>query len=233
MKMYAKNASSVVRVEFGWLLIALLRAFDVTAKIADWFERLNDRLEDASMVTRAKKKLLKKAMAALRVAEVLVHRTGRSLATAAESADGGRQGPIYNILFPEGLTAVVHPSGRNQLQPAEELVTRMKNSTHPGVVPFREEWLARIEGAVNALASGVAAYEQAADDYDAAFQTELALREEHYRSVDEVRGRIRAAFPGDREMQNAVFPESRPRRATPSGGEGSGEPPTEETAVSA
>ncbi|MBI4616927.1 MAG: hypothetical protein HY720_25160 [Planctomycetes bacterium] len=233
MKMYAKNASSVVRVEFGWLLIALLRAFDVTAKIAGWFEKLNDRLEDASMGTRAKKKLMKKAMAALRVAEFFVERALRSLATAAESADGGRQGPVYHLLFPEGLRVVVHPSGRRQLQPAEDLVTRMKNSTHPDVVSFREEWLPRIEGAVNAFASSVTAYAQAADDHKAAFQAEHALREEHYRSVDEIGGHVRAAFPGDREMQNAAFPVSRPRRATTPGGEGNDQPPAEETAVSA
>lgn len=233
MKMYPKNSSSVVRVEFGWLLIALLRAFQVIAEIADAFEKLNDRLEDASSVAWATKKVLKKAMAALQAAEFRVDRAIRSVSRAAESADGGRRGPVHEILFPDGLGAVVHPSGRNQLQPARDLVTRMKSSTHPGVVSFSQEWLAKVEDKVNALASGVAAYNEASDAYEAAFQTELALREEHYRSVDEIGGHVRTAFPGDRAMQNAVFPVSRPRRATSSDEEGKGQPPAEETAVPA
>jgi hypothetical protein len=38
-------------------------------------------------------------------------------------------------------------------------------------------------------------------------------REEHERAVDELIGRVRAAFPQDRTRQDAVFPTGRSRSA--------------------
>jgi AmiR/NasT family two-component response regulator len=62
----------------------------------------------------------------------------------------------------------------------------------------------------------------------AAFQAEAALREEHARAVDKLRGEVRALFPRDRSRQDTVFPpvdtprhhaeEAEPAPAAPSEG---------------
>lgn len=56
------------------------------------------------------------------------------------------------------------------------------------------------------LQTAVAAHDQAVAANDEAFRLELRRRDEHARALDELMGRVRAAFPMDRPQQDAVFP---------------------------
>jgi hypothetical protein len=147
-----------------------------------------------------------KARVALRFANFTTDQAIRSCARAAEIADGGRRGPIFNALFPKGVGPVVAPMGARQIKPTEQLVDRMSKSKHTAVIPFAAEWIPKLQAPLATLTAAAAAHKSARATHDDAFREEVSLRDEHRRSVDRLMGETRAAFPGDRSRQDLVFP---------------------------
>jgi hypothetical protein len=147
-----------------------------------------------------------KARVALRFANFTTDQAIRSCARAAEIADGGRRGPIFNALFPKGVGPVVAPMGARQIKPTEELVDRMSKSKHSAVIPFAAEWIPKLQAPLATLTAAAATHKSARETHDNAFREEVSLRDEHRRHVDRLMGETRAAFPGDRPRQDVVFP---------------------------
>lgn len=206
MKNYRKKAGTEARLDYGMELAEGLKLFPETAGYAPDQEQRDDELEQAHEARRALRKPLVKKRVALRLANYTTDREIRAMAKAAESADGGRRGPIFTALFPEGLWPVVAPMGARQVKPTEALAGRLSKSKHPDVMAFAVEWQPKIDAAAAQISGAAAAHLAARKAHDGAFQTEVAVRDEHRRQVEVLMGHVRSAFPGDRVRQDLVFP---------------------------
>lgn len=206
MQNYRTSASTETRLDYGMELVAGLQLFPETEALAPDFEQLNNDLSQAHDSRRALRSPLVKARVVLRFANYTTDQVIRSCAKAAEIADGGRRGPIFNTLFPKGIAPVVAPLGARQVKPTEELIDRMAKSKLAAVGPFAAEWKPKLEAALAKLTDAAAAHKAARDAHDNAFREELAFRDEHRRYVDRLIGQTRAAFAGDRARQDLVFP---------------------------
>lgn len=207
MRNYRKNAATEGRLDYGMELVAGLQLFPETEALAPDFEQLQGELEQAHEARRALRKPLVKARVGLRLASYLTDQAIRTCSRAAEVADGNRRGPIHEIVFPRGLTPVVVPVGARQVPPTEKLIERLSTSKHPGVAALAAEQKPKLDAALAQLQAAAAAHLAARKAHDAAFQEEVALRDEHRRHIDRLMGHVRAAFPGDRTRQDLVFPE--------------------------
>lgn len=184
-----------------------LKLFPETTDLAPDIDWLNTALEDAVTARRALRTPLIKARVALRLANYEADRTIRACANAAEIADGSRRGPVFDALFPDGLTKVIAPQGARQIPPTEALISRMTKSKKPAVVEFAQEWQPKLSAPLAKLQAAADAYKAAQKADGEAFLEEVALREQHAHAVDKVMGLVRAAFPKDRAKQDLVFPE--------------------------
>jgi hypothetical protein len=230
MRNYRPSAATNIRVDFGVELVAGLRLFPETAANAAPFELLTDQLDDQHTARRALRKPLVKARCELRFANYRTDQTIRQAARAAEIADGGRRGPIFDALFPDGLKPVVAPPGARQIAPTQALVDRLTKSKVAGIDTYRSEWLPKLTASLHDLELAAAAFDEARDAYNDAFETEIALRDQHRTEVDRLSGLVRAAFPHDREKQDLVFPvveegDAAPEAAKPAAPNGGGQPP--------
>jgi hypothetical protein len=206
VRKYRKNAATAVRVDFGIGLCAGLGLFKETADLAPDFEALNEELDQASDKRRAARKALVKARAALRFANYQTDQVIRAGSKAAEIADGGRRGPVFHAAFPLGLRPVVAPTGTRQVPATEKLVERISKSKVAGMSDYATAWLPKLNAALGGMKAAADAYGAAYKAYLDVFGSELALREEHLLAVDRLAGQVRAAFPGDRERQDLIFP---------------------------
>jgi len=207
LRKYRVNASSEIRVEYGIELVAGLHFFVDTASLAPSFEALNSSLDSAHTTRRALRKPLLEKRAAFRFAHYDTDQTIRSFFRAVEIADGGRRGgPLSTALFSQGLGPVVAPYGTRQIEPTEDLINRLKLCKLPGSAELIATWLPKLEASLAKLKSAAAALSHARDAYVDAFKQELALRNEHFHTIDKLMGLVRAAFPADRARQDLVFP---------------------------
>jgi hypothetical protein len=206
MRKYRKSASSAVRVAYGIELAEGLRQFPETAHLADSFAAMNEALAAQLDKRLGLEKPLAEARVRLRFAEYHADQCIRSAARAAEIADGGRRGRIAAAVFPEGLTPVVAPTGRRQIEPMRELVGNLEHSRLPSLDAYRAEWQPRLAESLARLEDAAAAFHAASDAVARAFAEETALREVHEHEVDRVIGLVRAAFPRDKVRQDLVFP---------------------------
>jgi hypothetical protein len=205
--MYRSNAVTSVRVDYGAGLCAGLRRFPETKAHEPAFKQLNDKLDDAYLARRTARKALIEARAELRFGDYFADQTIRASARAAEIADGGRRGAIFEAIFPDGLTPVVAPKGAKQIAPTQALVDRLTHSGLAGIDAYRSEWLPKLTTSLAELQGASDGVTTANEAYLAAFQKELNLRREHHAAVDQLMGHVRAAFPRDKAKQDLVFPE--------------------------
>jgi hypothetical protein len=206
MRNYRPSAATPVRVDYGAELVAGLRLFPETQVYAAPLEALNDQLDAAYEDRRRKRRPLVAARAALRFAGYQIDQVIRSAARAAEIGDGGRRGPIFGAVFPDGVRSVVLPSGARQIPPARALIDRINKSKAAGIDAYRAEWQPKLSAALEGLEASSIAYSAAASEHRDAFTTELSLREQHIHMIDQTMGHVRAAFPRDNDRQNLVFP---------------------------
>ncbi|MFT3768876.1 MAG: hypothetical protein QM820_25820 [Minicystis sp.] len=207
MRNYRINAATMVRIIFGVELGAGLRLFPETAPLADGFEKHNDQLAEVHDQRQAARKPMVKARVGQRLAAYQARQVIKSAAKAAEIADGGRRGPIFEAVFPEGTRSVANRKGKAQMGPTKEIVDRVTKCKVPGIDAYRNEWLPKLTGALTGMQKAAFVLETAVDAYDDAFATEVALRDQHRVEVDRIIGQVRAAFPGDTTKQDLVFPE--------------------------
>jgi hypothetical protein len=205
--MYAKDSGTPGRVEYGIGLAAGLGMFPETAAHAPVLEQITTDLDAAYETRRDEHKQVVKTRVALRIADYHMDQTIRSAARAAEIHDGGRKGPVYGVLFPEGLRPVVLPNLARQIPPTEALVERLMKTKTAGIDAYRNEWMPKLQGALANLKQAAQNHETAKKAYDDAFGTELSLRDQHATAVDQIAGHVRAAFPKDREKQDLIFPD--------------------------
>jgi hypothetical protein len=206
MKKYRISADTPIRTDYGIGLVAGLGFFPETQGFASSFKQVNDELDAAYTARRATRKPLLEKSAVFRFAHYSTDQTIRMVHRASEIADGGRRGPITIALFPDGLGPVVAPYGTRQIKPTEDLIDRLTRCNLAGVDAFRTEWKPKLDASLASLKNTAADHQGARDNYLDAFRAELALRNEHYLSVDKLMGLVRAAFPGDRAKQDLVFP---------------------------
>jgi hypothetical protein len=206
MRKYRNNADSPVRTDYGIALLAGLGFFTETQGFAASFKTVNDELYAAHTARRAARKPLLEKRAAFRFAHYNTDQTIKMAHKAAQIADGGSRGQLSDALFPDGLGPVIAPYGTRQIKPTEELISRISNCKLPSAEAYRAEWKPKLEAALTKLTSTGKDVETARDAYLNAFRAEVALRAEHYYSVDKLMGLVRSAFPGDRAKQDLVFP---------------------------
>lgn len=207
MRNYRPSAGTGTRLDYGLELAAGLQLFPETEPLAPDIDSINTELEAAYNARRAKRPPLVKARVALRLANYETDQMIRSCAKAAEIADGGRRGPVFNILFPKGSALVIKPEGARQVKPTEDLVDRLSKSKNAAVVAFAVEWKPKLDAVLSKLSAAAAGHKAALKTHNNDFREEQSLREEHRQSVDKVMGLVRAAFPGDRIKQDLVFPD--------------------------
>ncbi len=206
MRNYRSSAGTDVRVDYGTELVEGLKLFPETTPLATDIEALTAALETAASGRKALRKPLVKARVALRLANYLADQEIRSCGKAAEIADGGRRGPVFDALFPEGVGPVVAPAGARQIKPTEKLLERLTHSKNAAVIAFAQQWQPKLAAALAKLQAAADGHEAARKADAAAFVQETALREEHAHTVDKLMGAVRAAFPRDRAKQDLVFP---------------------------
>ncbi len=207
MRLYRKNAASPIRIDYGIALVLGLAHFPETAGYSSSMKKVNDELDDAYKARVALRKPLVEARTIMRFAQYTTDQLIRQISKATEIADGGRRGPISEGLFPDGLGPVVAPTGRRQIKPTEDLLDRMIRSRLPGMDTFRAEWQPKLESTLTSFKNKADTYQGASDAYVDAFRAELALRHEHFFTVDKMMGLVRAAFPRDKTRQDLVFPD--------------------------
>jgi hypothetical protein len=113
---------------------------------------------------------------------------------------------VFHAAFPLGLRPVVAPTGTRQVPATEKLVERISKSKVAGMSDYATAWLPKLNAALGGMKAAADAYGAAYKAYLDVFGSELALREEHLLAVDRLAGQVRAAFPGDRERQDLIFP---------------------------
>lgn len=206
MRGYRTSAGTEIRLDYGLELASGLQLFPETAPLAPDFEAVNTALEAAYNARRAERTPLVKARVALRLGNYEADQTIRSCGKAAEIADGGRRGPVFHALFPDGVGPVVSPAGAQQVKPTEGLLERLEKSKNEAVKTFAQEWAPKLKAALDKLKAAADAHKAALSAHGGKFQEEVALRDQHRQSVDKLMGQVRAAFPGDRIKQDLVFP---------------------------
>jgi hypothetical protein len=215
MRKYRPSASSSVRLAYGIEVSAGLDLFPETQPLRAPFGQTQSELRAALLAREAAGLPMLEARAALRVVNLRFDQTVRTLARATEIADGGRRGPVYSAVFPEGVVAVLAFSNARQVTAAEALVRRLESARLGAADGLRAEWVPRLRAGIDGLAAAVGTYTTARAAFDAAFAAELGQRDEHERAVERLMGQIRTLFPGDRGMQDVFFPE----RSEGAGGE--------------
>jgi hypothetical protein len=144
--------------------------------------------------------------AALRFAEYQVDSVLRELWRATEVADGGRRGTLSAALFPDGLLAVIAPSGVKQIEPTALFLERFAELRTPGVDALREQYRPRIDQALLALRNTALAHQTLTTTISSLHARELVLRDEHDLALDRTIGLVRAAYPRDSAIQRVIFP---------------------------
>ncbi|MBI4615190.1 MAG: hypothetical protein HY720_16365 [Planctomycetes bacterium] len=225
MRKYRINAGSETRIAWGLDSATALTQFEETAGLAAAIRSITEAMIAALASRRALWIPLLVARAILRIADFVADRTIRAFAYAVQTAEGGRRGPLFDSIFPDGLQEVVAPAGARQLPQTVSLLERLKNSVARGAEEVRVEWLPKLESVVARLQGAVADNERASTAFHEAYANERKVREEHAFAVDRLAGQVRAAFPRDRALQDIVFPVPRRTKRTAGGEEGD----TEET----
>lgn len=221
MRKYRRDAATPARVDFGNELVAGLLLFPETSPAAPAVEAVTDELEAAFVERRRLRKALVRARAGLRLGNYVCDQTLRGFHSALKIADGGREGPLTKAMYPGGLTPVVAPGGSRQAKPTKDFIDRLTKCRQSGIDGPRAEWQPRLAAALAGLETALAVHGTALDADAGAYRTEVALREDHFLTVDKTAGLVRAAFPGDRARQDVVFPQVEDDEG-PTGGEGEG-----------
>jgi hypothetical protein len=217
MRTYSLDAGTTIRFFFGLELIAGLRMFDETKPLADPFEVINNKLDQTHTARQAARKPMVEARAGRRLAVYAARQAIRAAASAAEIADGGRRGPIFYAVFPEGIQSYGKQKGGTLLAPMKGLIDRFSKSQLSAIDTYRQEWLPKLTAKHVALDEAGKVFGGALTAYNDIFEVELALRNQHRLEVDRIQGQVRAAFPGDKEKQDLVFPEveAKPSKTQP------------------
>lgn len=208
MRNYRASAGSQIRVDYGLALVRGLLNFDKTRPQGVAFKSLNDELDVQYQARLALRKPWIEARQDVRFCDYNADQVIRAFQRATEIADRGRRGTLSKALFPEGVSPVVGPAGAAQLPALDSLIDRFKKSRVEGIDAHRAAELPKLEAAQAQLSTAVEAYKTARKAYLDAFGTERAIRDEHRLAVTALMGAVTQAFPGDKALQDIIFPDS-------------------------
>jgi hypothetical protein len=206
MRKYNRNASSPARVAYGMEVSEGLRFFPETGDLAAPFATLTTQLETIYLERVARERALVPIRARVRFANYAFDVAVRGAAKTAEIADNGKKGALYKTLFPEGLGAVVLPSGEGQAKAGRKFVEMLTQSKAPGADQVRDQWLGKLTDAQGGLEESLGARAAAYADVAKARAVEDAAKEDHELAVERVMGQLRTIFPRDRARWDVVFP---------------------------
>lgn len=207
MRNYRANASSQVRVDYGIALVRGLSNFEATRPHGAAFKSLNDELDNQYKARVALRKPWLEARQDVRFADWNADQAVRGYQRAVEIADGGRRGPLSAALLADGITPAVAPSGAAQLPALQKVIDTLTHSRASGVDAVRSAELPKLEAARTQLETAITSYQGAREAYNAAFAAERAIRDEHRLAVEALMGTVRSLLPGDRDLQDIIFPE--------------------------
>jgi hypothetical protein len=213
MKLYHVNSASSLRVQYGVELVFGLKCFSETDSFAAPMEAQNGALEKVWLDREKVEREAIAPRAQLRFADWKWDQQVRMVAKVAQLADGGRTGPVSKAIFPNGVTPEVTPSGGQQLKTANALIERISAAKLPEVARLREEWLPKLTGARDQLASALKAREDLYQKLAMARAAEQAARDDHLMAIEKLMGQIRATFPKDVARWDVIFP-SAPTRVS-------------------
>jgi hypothetical protein len=206
MKKYSPKSSSPTRLDYGQELDAGLTGSPETAPLAEELAPANRNLEEAYQARLAGNRAVVRSRAVVRITEYQAEREVRSFARGLEIAEGGRRGPAFDAILPDGIQPVLAPRRAAQARAIRLLLEALRACTIPAAVRAAIEWVPRLTAIAERLEAAVTAHDEAIAAQEAAFRTELRRRDEHERTVEQLMGRVRTLFPGDRAAQDAVFP---------------------------
>jgi hypothetical protein len=183
-----------------------LRFFEETTDLATPFATLTTQLESIYLERMAKERALIPVRAKVRFANYSFDAAVRGAAKTAEIVDGGKKGALYATLFPEGLGAVVMPSGEGQAKIGRKFVDRLTESKVPGADKVRDQWLGKLQDAQGGLQDSLAARAAGYEALAKVRAVEYAAKEDHELAVERVMGQLRTIFPRDKARWDVVFP---------------------------
>jgi len=191
----------------------MLRAYGgepALAELANALQKSTDHL----MVLQAERVSVVKALISVRVHLKLAdHRSDgviRSVARAVEEADGGKNGRIATLVYPQGTTTIIKLFGESQVAAMTTLEDRIKaaGSTWPAA-----------SGHATRVAQARAEYQDALQKRATAMRLATEKRvlrdvgkEEFLDTFDSVANSIRQLFPRDRARQDLFFDRISTRR---------------------
>jgi hypothetical protein len=132
--------------------------------------------------------------------------TVRAAASATEIQTGGKKGPVYREMFPNGLTPLIIRSGEPQLQVADSFLRHLTSCKAQGAETVIAEWRPKLQQARDTLASALADRKTAEAALALAREDEQGAKREFSRSIDKMIGQIRQLFPENRVRQDLIFP---------------------------
>jgi len=180
--------------------------FPETAALADHLTAQNQALDNLRLAREKKQRDLMRLRVLLRLADYNWDQTVRSFSHAVEITEGGSRGALHRALFPNGISAVVTPTGASQVTTAKAMVDLLNASKAINVDKVRNEWQPRLTDALTKLTTAANDRDTATREVGLMRVNEEALREDHAVLVDKLAGEVRALFPKEPKRWEVIFP---------------------------
>ncbi|NUN16352.1 MAG: hypothetical protein HUU55_22215 [Myxococcales bacterium] len=209
MRKYPNTAGSDVRIGYGIDLAEGANSFEKTQDLVPEINEKNEQLETAAAETNKLMYPLARARAVVRVESFHSDKILQRMGAAAQVADGGRRGPVFNYVFEDGVSVAVEPHGMQQLPMLQKVTGKLQATNRPDLKTFADQWLPELNARITTFSKAVDALKTLLEQHDALFATEKARRDEHALMIDKMAGIVRSRFPNDRAQQDAVFPAPR------------------------
>jgi hypothetical protein len=222
MRRPSGNAPAIALHIFGLDHLTVLGYFDQTKVMVGPFTEVNDPILTCIRAREDAEFALAALRAMVRIVDMVVDDLVRLLSLAAEQADGGRRGAVFNSLFPDGFGPIIVPAGAKEIKALGKLVDRLEESDK--AKSLREEWVPKVK-------QGKASYEKALADRTNGVETlvrartalEMA-RDSWFDAIERHQGFIQMTYPRNRRMQDLFFaPRRRSKDTITDGGEPAGD----------
>jgi hypothetical protein len=212
MRIPSNEASSIVRIEFHWSVLAKLERDPETVDLCGPMAEVATELERVYAERLACEKAEVIARSRLDAAEGDLEAVLRVVARrAVVEAPGRGPGTLLGDVLPDGVEKAIRPRRKEQVQVASEALGRLDRCTLPGADALRAACRTLLAARVDDLGAMLRAHVKAVTALEEVMHVELRVRSEHAREVDRLAGALRARFPRDRRRQESFWPKT-PRR---------------------
>lgn len=204
MKLPPVTLANARLVLLGRYHVLVLQQLPETSAMAEGFAPVLADLEAAGRTVTAAQEALLPPRVKVAVAEALFEAGIRQLHAQARIEDGGKDGPLTRVLFPDGLTPVVQPVGQRQVDAVDALLLRAqtrKLGEHQTLAPRLEVLKTLRDRYAGALDERKAATARLAE----ARAADMAAREQFIAAYSKDAGLLRSLYPSDRARQELFF----------------------------